>query len=186
LTDGLLAHQGSIGVAGVVAMGLFFVAWPLGYGAYRLLSPPSEGLRRVEGVGLGVLAAGCLCAVTVLPFVVRPGPSVFRPSTGARIEIVSPRPGQVVQAGHVDLDVRVLGGKLVPLTSTKLRPDEGHLHVWLDGRLISMLGGTSTNVPVTPGQHTLQVEFVAVDHGPFDPRVRATVAFDVASPAAGG
>jgi hypothetical protein len=183
--EGLLAHQGSIGVAGVVAMGLFFVAWPLGYGAYTLLSPPSEGLRRVEGVGLGVLAAGCICAATALPFVIRPGPSVFRPSTGARIEIVSPRPGPVVQADHVELDVRVLGGKLVPLTSTKLRPNEGHLHVWLDRRLISMLGGTTTNVPVTPGRHTLQVEFVAVDHGPFDPRVRASVTFDV-RPASGG
>jgi hypothetical protein len=49
-----------------------------------------------------------------------------------------------------------------------------------------MLGGTSTNVPVTPGRHTLQVEFVAVDHGPFDPRVRATVVFDVVPPAVGG
>jgi hypothetical protein len=83
---------------------------------------------------------------------------VFRPSTGGRIQIVSLRPGQVVQAGHVDLD----------------------------GPLISMLGGTSANVPDTPGQHTLQVEFVAVDHGPFDPRVRATGAFDVTPPAAGG
>ena len=96
--------------------------------------------------------------------------------------LVSPRPAQVVHSDHVDLVVRVVGGRVVPLTSTKLEPNAGHLHVWLDGRLVSMLAGTTSTIPVTPGQHALQVEFVAVDHGPFNPRVRETVAFDVASP----
>jgi hypothetical protein len=30
---------------------------------------------------------------------------------------------------------------------------------------------------VSPGRHTLQAEFVAADHGPFDPRVTAAVTF---------
>jgi hypothetical protein len=34
-------------------------------------------------------------------------------------------------------------------------------------------------VSVLPGSHHLQAEFVAVDHGPFDPRVLASVAFRV-------
>jgi hypothetical protein len=181
LTDGLLAHQGSIGIAGVVAFGLFFVAWPLGIGGYILLRPPSHGIRRVEGVGLGVLAAGSLCVATALPFVIRPGPSVFRPATSAHLVLVSPRPAQIVHSDQVDLVVRVVGGKVVPLTSTKLEPNAGHLHVWLDGRLVSMLAATTSTIPVEPGQHTLQVEFVAVDHGPFAPRVRAAVTFVVAT-----
>jgi hypothetical protein len=177
---GLLAHQGGPGMPGVVAVGLFLAAWPLGLWSWSLLSPPSAGLRRVEGVGVGAIAVGCLVAATALPFVIRPGPSVFRPSTTARIEIVSPRPSEVVRSGALSLTVRVVGGRIVPLASATLEPNAGHLHVWLDGRPVSMLAGTSTPVTVTPGTHTFQVEFVAVDHGPFDPRVRATVTFRAA------
>jgi hypothetical protein len=182
---GLLAHQGSIGVAGVIAVCLFLAAWPLGLGAWSLLQPRSAGLRRAEGVGLGVLAAGCLCTATILPFILRPGPSVFRPATRARIEIVTPRDGEVVHSPDVHLVVRIVGGRLVPFTSKTPVPNEGHLHVWLDGRLVSMLAGSTTTIPVHPGGHTLQVEFVAVDHGPFSPRVRETVAFE-ADPPPGG
>ena len=178
----LLAHQGSAGVAGVVAICLFMAAWPLGVGAWALLRPESVGLRRAEGLGLGVLAAGCLCTATILPFILRPGPSVFRPTTRARIQIVSPRDGEVVRARDVHLVVRLDGGKLVPFTSKTLVPNEGHLHVWLDGRLVSMLFGSSSTIQVEPGHHTLQVEFVAVDHGPFAPRVRDSVTFDAAPP----
>jgi hypothetical protein len=179
---GTLAHQGNIGVAGVVAVCLFLAAWPLGMGSWSLLKSGGEGLRRAEGVGLGVLAAGCLCTATILPFVLRPGPSVFRPTTRARIEIVSPRDGEIVRSDEVHLDVRIAGGKLVPFTSKTLVPNEGHLHVWLDGRLVSMLAGSTSTIPVQPGRHTLQVEFVAVDHGPFSPRVRRTVTFDADPP----
>jgi hypothetical protein len=175
---GDLAHQGNIGVGGVIAVCLFLASWPLGMGAWSLLKPESVGLRRAEGYGLGVLAAGCLCAATILPFILRPGPSVFRPTTRARVEIVSPRDGEVVRSTNVQLVVRIDGGKLVPFTSKKLVPNEGHLHVWLDGRLVSMLAGSSDTIPVKAGRHTLQVEFVAVDHGPFSPRVRDSVAFD--------
>ena len=181
----MLAHQGSAGVAGVLAVCLFLAAWPLGMGSWSLLRQRSTGLRRIEGVGLGVLAAGCLCTATVLPFVLRPGPSVFRPSTARRIEILSPREGEVVRTEDVRLVVRIDGGRLVPLTSKKLVPNEGHLHVWLDGRLVSMVAGSSETIPVKAGRHTLEVEFVAVDHGPFSPRVRESVTFDV-DPATAG
>jgi hypothetical protein len=182
VADGFLAHQGSIGIAGVVAISLFLAAWPLGFGAWTLLTPPSAGLRRVEGIGLGALAAGCLCVATALPFFIRPGPSVFRPRTTATIRVISPRPNEVIRADQVQVAVRVEGGRVVPFTSTTLVPNEGHVHISLDGRLVSMLAGTTTIVPVSPGEHTLQVEFVAIDHGSFDPRVRASVTFRVAQP----
>jgi len=37
----------------------------------------------------------------------------------------------------------------------------------------------SRSLDVEPGRHLLQAEFVAADHGPFDPRVRTSVAFQV-------
>jgi hypothetical protein len=59
-------------------------------------------------------------------------------------------------------------------------PDEGHLHVLLDDRSISMTGGLTQQIDeVAPGPHRITVEFVPSDHAPFDPRVVAVVAFEV-------
>jgi hypothetical protein len=33
---------------------------------------------------------------------------------------------------------------------------------------------------LSPGEHTLEAEFVAADHGPFDPRVTAQTTFTIA------
>ncbi len=43
-----------------------------------------------------------------------------------------------------------------------------------------MTSGTSQLLAdLTPGEHLIQVEFVANDHAPFDPRVLAAVTFEV-------
>ena len=43
-----------------------------------------------------------------------------------------------------------------------------------------MTTGTEPTIPdVAPGHHVVQVEFVATDHGPFNPRVIAVVSFEV-------
>ncbi|HXY71735.1 MAG TPA: hypothetical protein VEM41_04260 [Actinomycetota bacterium] len=179
----MIGDQSNIGMSGVLAVCLFLAAIPLAVVAWGLLSPPSRGVRRAQGAGLAILAGGCLCAATAVPFVVRPGPSVFRPSTTAKISIVSPRPGAVVRGRPAVVSVRIdlHGGKIVPLTSRKLVPNEGHIHLYLDGALVSMFAGTSTTIRAAPGDHTLTAEFVAVDHGPFDPRVRTSVTFRVVS-----
>ena len=78
------------------------------------------------------------------------------------------------------MKVRLLDAKIVPASTTNIVPNEGHLHVILDDQLISMTGDTQQLLGnLTPGQHLLQVEFVATDHAPFDPRVIAVVAFEV-------
>lgn len=64
-------------------------------------------------------------------------------------------------------------------TSTNLEPDEGHLHLRLDGKLLSMTLGLIETIDVTPGPHVVEIEFVANDHLPFDPRVLAAVPFTV-------
>ena len=104
-----------------------------------------------------------------------------RPSSTAQLSIASPKVGEVVHGSTVDLQVKLQGAKLVPATTTDIVPDEGHLHVLLDDTLISMTEGLEQTIPdVPPGPHRIQVEFVASDHAPFDPRVVAVVAFEVA------
>jgi hypothetical protein len=104
-----------------------------------------------------------------------------RPSSTARITIVSPTPGQTVSGtvAHVKLDLQ--GGKITKVVSTNLTPNEGHIHLRLDGRTITLLGSLEESVPVTPGPHLLEAEFVASDHLPFNPRVISTVTFTVAA-----
>jgi len=104
-----------------------------------------------------------------------------RPSSTAELSIVSPAVGDVVHGSTVDLRVKLQGAKLVPATTTDIVPDEGHLHVILDDKLISMTEGLEQSIPdVPPGDHRITVEFVASDHAPFDPRVVTVVAFEVA------
>ena len=103
-----------------------------------------------------------------------------RPSSTAKLSIVQPKVDQVVHGSSVDLKVKLEDAKLVPATTTDIVPDEGHLHVLLDDKLISMTEGVEQTIPdVPPGPHRIQVEFVASDHAPFDPRVVAVVQFEV-------
>jgi hypothetical protein len=179
--SGILAHIGVPGPAPFVAMGLFTVAIGASWGAYRLFSHQSGPARRAGSIGLGVVAASCFIIATILPFLLGARPALGRPSTTARLEIVSPSLGEVFQGdpASVAVTLRLTGGKVVPITSLRLVPNEGHIHLYLDGSLVSMTTGLDAVVGASPGQHTLTAEFVAVDHAPFQPRVRATVTFSV-------
>ena len=106
--------------------------------------------------------------------------AVVRPASTGTLTIASPTNGARVAGDSVQLEVDLRGATIVDQTSTDLQPDEGHLHVMLDGRLVSMTSGTSQPLTgLSPGEHLLQVEFVANDHAPFDPRVLAAVSFEV-------
>ena len=93
-------------------------------------------------------------------------------------------------ADHVELKVVLTGATLSKLVTTDIKPDVGHMHLKLDGVTISILAGldevlndvvnTATGQKVgtlTKGFHTLQAEFVASDHGPFQPDVFTQVNF---------
>lgn len=109
--------------------------------------------------------------------------SAVRPSSTASISIVEPQPGETVAGGTVTVRVELEGARLVREVSTNLQPDEGHIHVRLDGETITILGGLTETIPdVEPGQHVLEVEFVAADHGFFDPRVVQIVSFSTEAP----
>ena len=103
-----------------------------------------------------------------------------RPSSPAKLTILAPKNGETVHGTSVELRVRLQHAKIVPATTTNISPTQGHLHVILDDKLISMTEGTTQEVTgLTPGLHRIQVEFVASDHAPFDPRVVAIVSFEV-------
>lgn len=103
-----------------------------------------------------------------------------RPTTTAQLRIVQPAPNQVVTGTSMTVMLQLDGAKIVPQTSTVLKPDEGHVHLSLDGQIVSMTFGLTDQVNnLTPGSHTLQAEFVAADHAPFANRVTAVALFTV-------
>jgi hypothetical protein len=103
-----------------------------------------------------------------------------RPASTAALTIERPAEGASVTGTDLEVVLRLEGGRIVDTASTTLTPDTGHVHLSLDGRVVSMTYGLVQSVSlrsVPAGEHTLQAEFVAADHGPFDPRVTATVTF---------
>jgi hypothetical protein len=104
-----------------------------------------------------------------------------RPSSPAKLTIETPRNGQTVRQDRPEVHLKLVGAKIVSQTTTRIQGDEGHVHLLVDGKLVNMNYGLSERLPqLTPGQHVLQVEFVAADHAPFEPRILTQAAFQVA------
>jgi hypothetical protein len=105
-------------------------------------------------------------------------PQAERPSSPAKIQIVEPKAGAVVTGGKVHVKVVIEGARILENPEmVKPKPDEGHVHIALDGKTVVMSFGTEEDVPVEPGRHLLQAQFVAGDHAPFDPAVASTTTF---------
>ncbi|MGQ0678216.1 MAG: hypothetical protein ACT4OM_00905 [Actinomycetota bacterium] len=105
--------------------------------------------------------------------------SSARPASTARLTIVEPVAGAVVTGPELVVRVELEGATVIPQATAKLRPDEGHVHLSLDGELLAMTFGLEHTVAVTPGIHLLQAEFVAGDHAPFRPPVVVVKSFEV-------
>jgi hypothetical protein len=103
-----------------------------------------------------------------------------RPSSPAKLVIESPRNGQTVRQGRPEVRLELTGAKIVNQTTTRIQGDQGHIHLLVDGKLVTMNYGLRQRLPqLTPGQHVVQAEFVAADHAPFEPRVLTQAAFQV-------
>jgi hypothetical protein len=121
---------------------------------------------------LALAAAGCTGdGAPTHPAIGSTGP---RPSSPASVEIVSPAASTTVQGDTLHVALRLNGGTLVPQTTTDIRPDEGHVHLYVNNVLVSMNYGLEQDIPVQPGSTVLKAEFVAADHAPFSPRVWST------------
>ena len=94
-----------------------------------------------------------------------------RPSSPAVVAVVSPASGAQVTGTSVHVVLSLTGATIVSATSTTIRPDQGHVHLYIDNNLVSMNYGLEQDLPVKPGTYVLKAEFVAADHAPFSPRV---------------
>lgn len=100
-----------------------------------------------------------------------PSPSLVRPSSPAVVSIAEPVAGETVHGTNVHVVLTLEGAKIVSQTSTDIRPDEGHIHLYVNNVLVSMNYGLEQDVPVHTGTYVVKAEFVAADHAPFNPRV---------------
>jgi hypothetical protein len=100
-----------------------------------------------------------------------------RPSTSAVVSIVSPAANAVITGNTVHVVVKVTGATVVDDTNEDIRPDQGHVHLYLDNALWYMQYSLTKDIPVTPGTYVLKAEFVANDHAPFNPRDWSTQIF---------
>jgi hypothetical protein len=137
------------------------------------MNPSRPALRRLLLASLLALATAA-CTGNGTPTHPAIGSTGPRPSSPATVEIISPAPSTTVQGETLHVVLRLNGGTLVPQTTTDIRPDEGHVHLYVNNVLVSMNYGLEQDIPVQPGSTVLKAEFVAADHAPFSPRVWST------------
>jgi hypothetical protein len=171
---------------------VFVALWVGWVGWSRLRGTGFGRLPRGAGVGLLGLATVVLIASAVVPGAVfgptpTPAPTVAvspapgeRPASTATLSIAAPSDGETVTGDQLEVVMELEGGRVVDAATTELTPDEGHIHVAVDGDVVSMTYGTVQVLDLRslePGTHVLEAEFVAADHAPFSPRVVAKAAF---------
>jgi len=167
-------------------IGLLFVSLAalFGLATFVLFESKERGPhRRALATGAAVLTGASVVLAYAFPLIIKGPSTLFRPHATARLAVRSPSSGEVFRGdpAMVPIEMVLMGGKLVPGTTRKVVPNVGHIHVYLDGDLLSMSTSMRDQIEVRPGEHLLEAEFVAGDHGPFNPRVRAKVSFS-ASP----
>jgi hypothetical protein len=150
------------------------------------------GFTRLPRWGAWATIAGAAALVVGATFLPRMlvGPTSVRAATGPRpassatLAFTDPRNGTTTTSDALTVRLDLEGATISPVTTTRITPDSGHIHLSLDGSLVSMTGGTEQVLDlrgVGSGTHTLVAEFVAADHLPFDPPVTARVTFEKGS-----
>jgi hypothetical protein len=139
----------------------------------------SVGRKRLIWILVPVMLGVLGLALTAGAWAPKSKPSKNRPVTQARLAITAPTPNEIT-GPDVPLHLELTGGVIVPQSSTRLTPTEGHVHLYVDGKLVSMTYGLSDDLKnLSPGPHSLRAEFVAADHAPFKNPVVAAVLIQV-------
>ena len=179
----MIAHAAGTDESLAIVM-LFTAIWVGWIGWTRL---HDRGFGRIPRPGaFGLLGVAGILVVTSA-FVPRkllgpkpPSSTAARPASTATLAFRSPTEHQKVTGTELNVVLDLTGGTVVQATSATITPSTGHIHILLDGNLVSMTYGTEQIVDLTavaPGSHTLTAEFVAADHLPFSPPVTANVDF---------
>ena len=186
----MLAHAGSAdeSLSLVMAFTGLWIGWA---GWSRLRGKGFPRMARWAAFAcIGVASAIIVAASFVPRAVLGPKPDAvvpigMRPRSTASLAISKPVDGATVSGTQLNVILTLTGGTIVQTTSTMLTPNTGHLHLSIDGKLVSMTYGTVQILDLAnlaAGPHTLTAEFVAADHAPFNPRVTATATFTKAGP----
>src|SRR5918999_430687 len=95
--------------------------------------------------------------------------------SGLGISIATPEDGSTVSSEEpFEIEVNIRGGELVTVTTSEnLRA--GHLHIYVDGVLASMVSTSSAKVDIGAGEHAIQAEFTPADPRSFDPPVNDSI-----------
>jgi hypothetical protein len=183
----LLAHAGAVdeSLALLLLTAGLWTGWAV---VSRVRGTGFPGMPVGAAWGLGVLAVALMVSALIVPRALFPrtpvatpslGPGA-RPSSTAALAIDRPDPGEDATGSELNVVMTLEGGTIVEASDTRLTPDTGHIHLSLDGEVVSMTYGLVQVVDLrglAPGEHTLEAEYVAADHGPFDPRVTYTITF---------
>lgn len=117
----------------------------------------------------GLVAAGALALTGLaLAGTAKKKPKMMSANTGAKIAILSPKPGQVITGNVVQTNVAISHFKIdCALAGTAPKMGVGHYHIDLDGALINMFCGPKASVSlanVKPGRHTLEFKAAENNH----------------------
>lgn len=179
-----LAHAGAAdeGVAIAMLVGAGWLGW-IGWTRLR-----GRGFARLSTPAAGALLVVAAVVAVASAFVPR---AVFGPmpasSPGTRIASTAtlafrePADGARVGGDEVRVVLDLEGGEVVDTATATVTPDTGHLHLAVDGTLVSMTYGEVQVVDLRgygPGRHRIDATFVAADHLPFDPPVTASVTIE--------
>jgi hypothetical protein len=179
----VIAHAAGTDESLAIVM-LFCAIWVGWIGWTRVRDRGFERIPRAGAYGLLGLAAVLVVTSAFVPRALL-GPKQatttgIRPASTATISFTTPTEHQRLTGSELDVALALEGGTIVQTTTSSIAPDTGHIHLLLDGNLVSMTFGTDQVVDlsdVAPGPHTITAEFVAADHLPFSPPVTASVDF---------
>ena len=115
-----------------------------------------------------------------------PGPAVEAPPAGAKVFFVQPQPDAAVP-GQLKVVFGVQGMAVQP--AGEIKSGTGHHHLIIDAQPVPMGevvpkdaqhlhfgdGATETTVNLTPGEHTLTLQFADGIHRSYGPQMTATI-----------
>jgi hypothetical protein len=118
------------------------------------VNTPLSAIRRPVVAAALVLAAVALAVPT------------FALGKAGGITVVSPKPGATISGSTVVLKINTDGFKVTD-QATKVRPNEGHFHVFFDKRpFVAVYGKAFRFRGIKAGSHTLKVQPVTSAHMP--------------------